>query len=47
VAAVWHKVVLDAAVNVEGVEREVVYRLRDRREPGAPCLKVPQLPDDD
>ena len=40
-------VVLDTAVNVESVEREVVYRLRDRREPGAPCLKVPQLPDDD
>ena len=37
-------VLLDPAVNVEAIEREVVYRLRSRREPGAPCLKLPQLP---
>lgn len=35
---------LDPAVNVESVTRDVVYRLRDRREPSAPCLKVPELP---
>lgn len=38
-------VVLDPAVNVESVTREVVHRLRDRREPDAPCLRVPDLPD--
>ena len=37
-------VVLDSDTNVESVERGVVYRLRDNREPGAPCLKVPELP---
>ena len=37
-------VVLDPAINVDSVERGVVYRLRDRREPGAPCLRVPELP---
>jgi Alpha/beta hydrolase of unknown function (DUF900) len=37
-------VVLDPATNLESVTRDVVYRLRDRREPGAPCLKVPELP---
>jgi len=39
-------VVLDTTVNVESVERGVVYRLRDRREPSAPCLNVPELPGD-
>lgn len=38
-------VVLDLATNVESIERDVVYRLRARHEPDAPCLKVPQLPD--
>jgi esterase/lipase superfamily enzyme len=38
-------VVLDAAKNVESVERGVVHRLRDRREPQAPCLRVPELPE--
>jgi len=37
-------VVLDPTVNVESVTNEVVYRLRDRCEPGAPCLTVPELP---
>jgi esterase/lipase superfamily enzyme len=37
-------VILDLAKNVERIDRAVVYRLRDRREPGAPCLKVPTLP---
>lgn len=37
-------VVLDPAVNIESIEREVVYRLRSRSDPGAPCLKIPQLP---
>lgn len=38
-------VVLDPGQNVEGVDRAVVYRLRDRREPKAPCLSVPTLPE--
>lgn len=38
-------VVLDEAKNVESVDRGVVFRLRDKREPAAPCLRVPQLPD--
>jgi len=37
-------VLLDPAVNVESVDRQVVYRLRNRYEPGAPCLKSPELP---
>lgn len=37
-------VVLDPATNVESVERAVVHRLRDKRQLGAPCLKVPELP---
>jgi hypothetical protein len=37
-------VVLDPATNVDSVERGVVHRLRDKREAGAPCLKVPELP---
>ena len=37
-------VVLDPAVNVESIEREVVFRLRSRSDPGAPCLKLPELP---
>ena len=36
-------VVLDPAANVESIDREVVFRLRSRSEPGAPCLKVPDL----
>ena len=37
-------VVLDSAINVESVTSGVIYRLRDRSEPGASCLKVPDLP---
>ncbi len=37
-------VVLDPAVNVDSIERNVVYRLKSRFEPGAPCLKIPDLP---
>jgi esterase/lipase superfamily enzyme len=37
-------VILDPQKNVERIDRAVVYRLRDRREPGAPCLTVPTLP---
>ena len=37
-------VVLDPASNVELVERGVVYRLRDKRQADALCLKVPDLP---
>lgn len=43
-AMTGQKVVLDPAKNVESVERGVVHRLRDKRQPGAPCLKVPELP---
>lgn len=34
-----------AADNVESVTRQVVYRLRDKRDANAPCLKIPPLPD--
>lgn len=37
-------VVLDQGGNVESVDRDVVFRLRDKREPNATCLKVPELP---
>lgn len=37
-------VVLDPASNVESIDREVIFRLRSRHEPGAPCLRVPELP---
>ncbi len=37
-------VVLDPASNVETIERKVVYRLKSRHEPGAPCLSHPDLP---
>ncbi|MBN8439512.1 MAG: alpha/beta hydrolase [Candidatus Accumulibacter sp.] len=37
-------VVLDQAVNVECIERDVIYRLRPRYEPGAPCLTIPDIP---
>lgn len=43
-ALTGQKVVLDLTTNVESVERAVVYRLRDKRQPGASCLKVPELP---
>lgn len=39
-----NNVVLDPTVNVDGVERNVVYRLKSRYEPGAPCLSIPELP---
>jgi esterase/lipase superfamily enzyme len=44
-ALTGHAVVLDPATNVESVERGVVHRLRDKRQPGAPCLKLPELPE--
>ncbi len=37
-------VVLDRAVNLASTERDVIYRLKARYEPVAPCLKVPILP---
>lgn len=37
-------VVLDPAANVEGIERSVVYFLKSKSEPGAPCLRIPELP---
>lgn len=37
-------VVLDRTSNVEGVDRKVVFKLKNRHQPGAPCLKVPDLP---
>lgn len=39
-------VLLDPASNLDGVEREVIYRLKNRHEPSNPCLKVPKLPGD-
>lgn len=35
---------LDPQDNVEAIEREVVYRLRNQRDPGASFLRVPDLP---
>lgn len=43
-ALTGQSVVLNPDTNVEAVERGVVHRLRDKRQPGAPCLKVPELP---
>lgn len=37
-------IVLDQAVNVASIERDVIYRLRERYEPGSPCLKIPVMP---
>lgn len=37
-------VILDSEINIESIERTVVHRLRDKRQPGAPCLKIPELP---
>ena len=37
---------LEVGVNVESVEREVIYRLTEHRDPGATCLKIPKLPGD-
>ncbi|MCV2352857.1 alpha/beta hydrolase [Paucibacter sp. B2R-40] len=39
-------VLLDPASNLEGIEREVIYRLKSRHEPSNPCLRVPKLPGD-
>ena len=39
-------VLLDPASNLDGVEREVIYRLKSRLEPSNPCLKLPKLPGD-
>lgn len=39
-------VLLDLASNVDGVERELIYRLKSRHEPSKPCLKIPKLPGD-
>lgn len=44
-ALTGQSVVLDEAKNVESVDRGVVFRLRDKREPAADCLRVPKLPD--
>ena len=38
-------IVFDLTKNVESIERGVVFRLRDKRDPSAPCLKVPKLPE--
>ncbi|MDQ8024166.1 MAG: hypothetical protein REI94_20165 [Moraxellaceae bacterium] len=40
-------VVLDPAKNVETVERNVIFRLKSHRDPGAPCLRLPELPDEE
>jgi esterase/lipase superfamily enzyme len=37
---------LQLGANVERIDRQVVYRLASRNEPGAPCLKQPTLPGD-
>jgi len=37
-------VILDPNKNVESIERGVVFRLRQKREPKAPCLRIPVLP---
>lgn len=38
-------VILDEAKNVENIDRGVVFRLVDKREPDAACLHVPILPE--
>ena len=43
-ALTGENVVLDPASNVEGIERNVVYRLKSRIETNAPCLRIPELP---
>ena len=43
-ALIGEAVVLDPARNVESVERDVIYRLKWKNEPSAPCLKLPELP---
>lgn len=35
---------LERGKNVAAVDRDVVYRLEDLNKPGAPCLKLPELP---
>jgi esterase/lipase superfamily enzyme len=35
---------LDPASNLDGIEREVIYRLKSRLEPSNPCMKIPKLP---
>lgn len=42
-ALTGQSVVLDPAVNVESIARKGIFRLRGRSEPGAHCLKVPEL----
>lgn len=37
-------VILDKEKNVDSIDRKVVFRLRDKREPNAPCLRIPTLP---
>lgn len=37
-------VALEHGVNVDSIERGVIYRLKSRHEPSAPCLKIPELP---
>ena len=36
-------VMLDPAANVQSIERGVVYRLKAKFDPSAPCLKLPKL----
>lgn len=38
------EVVLDPIVNIEAIDRKVVYKLKSKFEPDAPCLKQPILP---
>lgn len=38
------KISLDLGVNVQSVDRDVVYHLASKFDPSAPCLKVPKLP---
>jgi esterase/lipase superfamily enzyme len=40
-------VVLDRNLNVESVDRNVVFRLKSKNDPTAPCLKQPPLPRSD
>lgn len=45
-ALLGQKVQLGVGGNVESIERDVIYRLKEQHQPGAPCLKVPALPGD-
>jgi len=43
-ALLGEAVVLDPAKNVESVTGDMIYRLKRKSEPGASCLKLPELP---